>query len=69
VIVGERLDVDNLHVRPGEVAKVFGVTTETVAGWADRGLVPFTLTEGGQRRYRSCDITRLLLNSATVGGG
>ncbi|WP_395111281.1 helix-turn-helix domain-containing protein [Actinomadura sp. SCN-SB] len=36
---------------PGEVAKMFGVSTTTVTRWARAGRAPSLLTPGGQRRF------------------
>jgi excisionase family DNA binding protein len=39
-----------------EAAEVLGVHRATLTRWADEGKVPFWLTPGGQRRFRSEDI-------------
>lgn len=46
---------------PGEVARLFKVSTVTVASWADQGLLPHFRTPGGQRRFRQEDVDRFLL--------
>lgn len=40
----------------GEVAHLFGVSTVTVASWADDGKLPSFRTPGGQRRFYRADI-------------
>lgn len=45
---------------PGEVAKAFRVTAETVSRWADSGVLPFFKTPGGHRRFRREDVDALL---------
>ena len=50
---------------PSEVAKLFGVTVQTVADWADAGTLACIRTPGGQRRYRSCDVEALLSPTPT----
>lgn len=47
-------------MKTGEVAEVFAVTPETVAGWADEGKIPCFKTPGGQRRFRRADVEALL---------
>ena len=34
-----------------EIAAVFGVTTQTIRNWADRGWLPSSRTPGGTRRF------------------
>ncbi len=43
----------------GEVARVFGVRTQTVSRWADTGRLPSVRTEGGHRRFRPADVEEL----------
>jgi excisionase family DNA binding protein len=47
-------------VRPpltsGAVARIFNVHPTTVMDWADRGLLPYFRTPGGQRRFRPEDV-------------
>jgi excisionase family DNA binding protein len=50
---------------PGEVAAIFGVSTVTVAAWADQGRLPHFRTPGGQRRFRREDVDAFL---AATGG-
>lgn len=56
-------DDDTLTGRPlssGEVARIFGVSSSAVAGWADDGRLPHFKTPGGQRRYHRVDVQRFL---------
>lgn len=41
---------------PGEVARMFGVTTRTVANWCDKGRLAYVETLGGQRRILASSI-------------
>jgi excisionase family DNA binding protein len=43
-----------------EVASMFGVDRRTVVLWAKRGRLPALRTPGGQHRFRSHEIKRLL---------
>jgi excisionase family DNA binding protein len=43
-----------------EVASMFGVDRRTVVLWAKRGRLPALRTPGGQHRFRSAEIQRLL---------
>ena len=43
-----------------EVATMFGVDRRTVVLWAKRGRLPALRTPGGQHRFRSMEIQRLL---------
>jgi excisionase family DNA binding protein len=40
----------------GEVAEVLHVSSKTILRWADEGRIPFTMTPGGQRRFRRHDV-------------
>ena len=40
----------------GQVAKVFGVSAQTVGNWADGGHLPCSRTPGGHRRFRPIDV-------------
>lgn len=44
----------------GQVARLFGVATETVIRWADEGKLAHFRTPGGQRRYRREDVETFL---------
>ncbi len=46
--------------RPGEVAKMFGVSPKTVKRWAERGEIECIRTLGGHRRYKAPLIDELL---------
>ncbi len=47
--VGE-LSTERPHASITEVAAAFGVTTQTIRNWADRGWLPSQRTPGGTRR-------------------
>lgn len=54
---------DLLH--PGEVARMLGVDTKTLARWANlpaghRSHIPSIKTLGGHRRYRRADVDAVL---------
>lgn len=46
-------------LKTGEVAKRLGVSAVTVRDWGDRGLIPFSNTPTGQRRYKEEDVNKL----------
>lgn len=53
-------DTDSARkMTPSEVAEVFGVSTDTVAAWADAGRLPCTRTLGGHRRFLREDVEAL----------
>lgn len=43
-----------------DVARIFNVSSSTVAGWAARGLLPHIRTPTGRLRFRRGDIDRIL---------
>jgi predicted site-specific integrase-resolvase len=43
-------------MRPGLAANELGVTTQTLANWADSGQLGCVRTAGGQRRYLATEI-------------
>lgn len=43
-------DQDERLLRPGEVARRFGVDARTVSQWADKGALTTRTTKGGHRR-------------------
>lgn len=45
---------------PSDVARLLGVTKETVREWADRGFLPVWRTPTGHRRFRRSDVEALL---------
>jgi excisionase family DNA binding protein len=47
-------------LKPGEVARIFGVRTSTITRWAREGKLPYLTTAGGHRRYRRPDVQALL---------
>ena len=46
-------------LRPGTAAAMLGVTTHTLAQWADAGIIGVVLTPGAHRRYRAADVAQL----------
>lgn len=44
----------------GDVARIFGVRSQSIARWADDGLLPFIRTGGGHRRFRERDVEAFL---------
>lgn len=54
---------DERPLTPADVARMFNVSTNTVAKWADDGRLPSFRTPGGQRRFRRDDIEALLAPS------
>jgi predicted site-specific integrase-resolvase len=44
---------------PGEAARILGVTTTTLATWADAGRVEFIRLPSGHRRYFADSVARL----------
>ena len=55
----EELSAERSYASITEVAAAFGVTTQTIRNWADRGWLPSQRTPGGTRR-----IPRSVLASA-----
>jgi excisionase family DNA binding protein len=49
---------------PAEVAKMFGLTPETVRGWERRGLLRAIKTPTGRRLFRARDVERFLSERA-----
>jgi len=58
------IPVDDRPLSSGDVARIFGVSSVTVASWADQGLLPHFRTPGGQRRFRRADVESFLTNRA-----
>ena len=52
----------------GDVARQLGVHGQTVARWADEGLLPSIRTAGGHRRYRREDVLEFM-RSGGLGAG
>jgi DNA-binding transcriptional MerR regulator len=50
----DHLDLGLLE--PKASAGIFGVTSKTLANWADAGALPCVVTPGGERRYRRVDV-------------
>jgi DNA-binding transcriptional MerR regulator len=55
-------------VAPRVAAARVGVTTRTLALWADAGLLQCVRTAGGQRRYLAASVERLLAATASTAG-
>lgn len=51
-------------LRPGAVADLFGVDSQTVGRWADSGKIESVRTLGGQRRYPETVVLALLKQGA-----
>lgn len=51
---------DSELIRPGVAAKQLGISTHTLADWADSGIITPLVTPGGHRRYYAADVDRLL---------
>ena len=47
-------------LRPGEVARLFGVSAETVGRWVRAGKLRAVRTPGGQLRFRESDVLPFL---------
>jgi hypothetical protein len=45
---------------PSDVAKIFDVCSQTVARWAQSGVIGFYRTPRGARRYPSCEVQRVV---------
>jgi excisionase family DNA binding protein len=54
------MENDDELMRPGEVAKFFGVDPKTITRWANEGKIPCVVGLGGHRRYKRADVLRLL---------
>lgn len=55
---------DNTELlRPGVAAKRLGVSTRTLADWADAGVIAAVVTAGGHRRYWATDIDTITLQA------
>jgi excisionase family DNA binding protein len=54
---------------PKQVADIFKVSPDTVAGWAENGKLAFFRTPGGHRRFRREDVEAFLsIDGNGVGG-
>jgi excisionase family DNA binding protein len=54
---------------PKQVAKIFKVSPDTVAGWAENGKLPYFKTPGGHRRFRRVDVEAFLPSDGNGVGG
>ena len=50
----------NDRLTTADAAKLAGVATSTIKRWADQGLIRFTRTAGGHRRYTRAVVERML---------
>jgi excisionase family DNA binding protein len=53
-------DTREAVLTPKQVAALFAVAADTVAGWADSGKLPSFRTPSGQRRFRREDVDEFL---------
>lgn len=60
--------MDERPLTSGQVAKLFNVTVETVAAWADKGKLECFYTPGGQRRFHRSVIDARLVPSQSEDG-
>ncbi|MBV1906476.1 MAG: response regulator [Pseudomonadales bacterium] len=51
-------ELDNIQLLPARVADYLGIAPATLRQWANKGLLPYTTTVGGHRRYMSTDVER-----------
>ena len=49
-----------------EVARLLEVAPVTIGRWASEGKLPYSMTLGGQRRFRRDDVLQLVERLATV---
>lgn len=49
-------DSEPYAILPGPAAKYLGVSSGTIADWADQGRIPHRRTVGGHRRFRLSDL-------------
>jgi excisionase family DNA binding protein len=59
--------VDDMLLRPKEVAAAFRVTTRTLQRWERAGLLRSERTLGGHRRYWRSDVQRALTRGSQMG--
>jgi excisionase family DNA binding protein len=50
--------MDDVLLKPKEVAAAFRVSTRTLQRWENAGLIRAMRTLGGHRRYRRSDVVR-----------
>lgn len=50
---------ENETLFPGEAAEILGVSVKTLTRYADAGLVPYTKTLGGHRRFKRSVVERI----------
>jgi excisionase family DNA binding protein len=55
-------------LRPGEVARMFGVHTKTINRWGDEGKLRVLRTPGGHRRYSGPEARALFRAGADEAG-
>lgn len=54
-----KIKTEDRPLTTGQVAALFGTKSETVAVWADRGVVPHFRTPGGHRRFPAAELRAL----------
>lgn len=47
------------YYSPGEVAKMYGVTSKTVSNWCEKGRLSFITTPSGHRRIPAAEVRRV----------
>lgn len=55
-------------LRPRAAATLLGVSTHTLAEWADAGIIPAMVTPGGHRRYPAAVVRRMIEPERGAGG-
>lgn len=60
-------DEQDVPLTSKDVARLFSVSTVTVANWADSGKLASFRTPGGHRRFRRADVDAFIADSATAG--
>ncbi len=64
--MGNTPDVEEVLLRPSQVAALFDVDPKTVSNWADSGKLTVTWTLGGHRRYLETEVLALRRQVARV---
>lgn len=55
-----RPNEQDILMTPGEVAKIFKVTSKTVTRWAKEGKISFITTPGKHKRFWKSEVRRFL---------
>ncbi len=56
------------YLTPGQAASMLHVSPKTVNRWAHEGRIPYIVTLGGHRRFRSDDIDAIVARMRREGG-